>query len=412
MSHTVEEVRVLILDDEPDVCQVIEGLAKRAGSMARSTTEVGEFIQVLGNWKPSHIVVDLAMPERDGLDILRLLAEERQAAKIILVSGRGCRILDAAHRFASEHRLNIVGVLAKPFTSKQLRSLLELGGKPYKRQLLPSLQRNVDDLPITKQHLVDAILTNQLCVFYQPKVSCASGEISGFEALVRWEHPTDGLIVPDLFIPLAETFGLIDELTQSVVTQSLRWFVETGSTYGARQIAINISPLSLHLATFSTWMVDECRRFGISPDSVTLEITETSSIQNPIEALEYLTRLRLAGFHLAIDDFGVGHSSLIQLARLPFSELKIDKLFTMTAETSKESRAIARSTVRLAHQLGLQATAEGVETEWCMGFMRSINCDVAQGYWIGRPMGPDIAREWLRSWDPQKVRSSVGTHHE
>jgi EAL domain-containing protein (putative c-di-GMP-specific phosphodiesterase class I) len=158
-----------------------------------------------------------------------------------------------------------------------------------------------------------------------------------------------------------------------------------------------MSPKLLSDPTFPTWLMEQCAREAVDPHQIILEITETSSMADPVQLLEYLTQLRIKGFHLSIDDFGVGYSSLIQLARLPFSEMKIDKMFVMTAPKSQESQKIATAIVGLARALALSVTAEGLEDAWTLEFLRNIGCDVAQGYLISRPVDGDTALAWARA---------------
>lgn len=394
--------RLLVLDDDINVSATICAIASRAGFATQSTTRAEEFFRLVTEWQPSHLIVDLVMPDVDGVETLHRLALTGHQGIVIVTSGMGGRVLEAASRAAEENGLRVSGVLPKPFTSAKLRSLLQQKTVEQKRS-----SSNVHIVsPVCADMLARALAQQQLCVHYQPKIICATENVVGFESLVRWQHPERGMIFPDQFIALAERHGHIAELTRQVFDMSLAWFAEhfLGSEL---TLAINMSPIVLADAKFPAWIQQACARHGVSPTQVTLEITETSSMENPVATLEYLTQFRIKGFNLSIDDFGVGYSSLVQLARLPFSEMKIDKMFVMSASASIESQKIAAAVIGLANALDLHVTAEGVEDDWTLQFLRDLGCTHAQGYFIGRPMAPAAALQWLR-----ERHADRGPHHE
>jgi len=247
---------------------------------------------------------------------------------------------------------------------------------------------------------------------YQPKVECATGCLAGFEALARWLHPTHGLIMPDRFIPLAENCGLIDALTDEVLDQALdrlsKLFKAGRPSAGIRpcgdsaesiSMSINLSAKTLQDRSFVDRVAVRCRDRHIEPARMVFELTETSAMEDPVSSLALLTRMRMKGFQLSIDDFGTGYSSMLQLVRMPFSEIKVDKSFVMTGQ-SDESRAVVKSVVNLGQSLGIKVAAEGVEDADILEFLTRIGCDLAQGYFIGRPMPGEQIDPWM-----QRVRS-------
>jgi len=384
--------RLLVLDDDVSVNATICAIASRAGFETRSTTNAEEFFQLVAGWQPSHMIVDLVMPDVDGVETLHRLALSGSQGTIIVTSGLGGRVLEAASRAAEENGLRVSGVLPKPFTPTRLRSLLFQEMSQFK-QASPGLQ---EVLPVSADMLATALAQKQLSVHFQPKIVCTTQQVVGFESLVRWQHPERGMIFPDQFIALAEQSGHIAELTRQVFDLSLAWFADNFLDTDLK-LSINMSPIVLADAQFPAWVQQACDHYGVAPNQVTLEITETSSMENPVAALEYLTQFRIKGFHLSIDDFGVGYSSLVQLARLPFSEMKIDKMFVMSASASIESQKIAAAVIGLARALDLNVTAEGVEDDWTLQFLCDLGCIHAQGYFIGRPMPPDAALQWIHS---------------
>jgi EAL domain-containing protein (putative c-di-GMP-specific phosphodiesterase class I)/ActR/RegA family two-component response regulator len=397
------ERRLLILDDDPMIGRTMQAIAEAAGVATRFTVEPAEFFRWLEEWQPSHIALDLVMPEMDGVQVLARLAEVSCRARIIISSGVGGRVLDAAGRSAAEHGLDIAGVLPKPFTADALRRMLAgHGASAHGTRAVPAGDgRSDSEHPLGVEELARAIESGELFCVYQPKVHCVDARLAGFEALVRWRHPERGVVPPDRFIRLAEDSGLIGPLTDIVLDTAMGWI---GRHYGAAAesgeapvtLSINISARTVGEANFVDRVLERCARLGVEPGRLIFELTETSAMDDPVASLDLLTRLRMKGFQLSIDDFGTGYSSMVQLARLPFSEIKVDKSFVMHCETSAESRAVIKSIVDLGHNLGLRATAEGVESERGLAFLREIGCDLAQGYFIARPMEGAEALAWVQ----------------
>ncbi|HEX3455356.1 MAG TPA: EAL domain-containing protein [Gaiellaceae bacterium] len=239
-----------------------------------------------------------------------------------------------------------------------------------------------------------AIEQNELVLYYQPKVSLRTSEVTGFEALVRWQHPEQGLLTPERFIPFAEHTGLVKPLTRYVMREAVRacakW-QERGLELG---VAVNLSArdlLDLHLPDEVRLLLSETR---IDPGCLELEITENTILSDPARTRTILNRLKELGVRLAIDDFGSGYSSLGYLKRLPLDVLKIDKSFVMTMLADDDSAAIVRSTIDLAHNLGLEVVAEGVATESIGGALAALRCDSAQGFYFAGPMPESEAASW------------------
>lgn len=397
---------LIILDDEPMVGHTMEGIAEAAGYRVRLTADADEFFAALREFKPDCIAIDLIMPGMDGVQVMEALAEAGCEAGIIITSGSGLRVLDAARRAAAENGLRILGVLHKPFRPAELRSLLlrQSGEEqPQRTEAAASRESRLGPADLT-----EALRLDQLIPTYQPRIECRSGAIAGFETLARWQHPRYGLVMPDEFIPLAESNELIDALTEQIARKALNWFANLLSGKGLKtrtllsrhwfdrlRLSINISPLSLSNEALFERLLSHMRALGIEPDRIVLELTESSAMANQAASLGFLTRLRIKGFQLAIDDFGTGYSSMLQLVRLPFSEIKIDKSFVMTSGTSQESRSVTRSVVDLGRSLGLESTAEGVEDEDTLRFLREIGCDLVQGYLISPPLDGNGMLHWV-----------------
>ncbi len=251
-----------------------------------------------------------------------------------------------------------------------------------------------DDLSL-KSELREAIQSNQLSLYYQPQIDHENACIVGLEALVRWHHPQRGFLTPDHFIPLAEDMGLIGPLTQWVLRTALTQLVALHQQGHLLSMAVNLSARNLHDTQLPASVLALLSESGISPEYLTLEITESAVMSNPSNALLILSELDRMGVTLAIDDFGTGYSSLAYLKRLPVDELKIDKSFVIDMEEDDNDAVIVRSTIDLAHNLGLKVTAEGVENHETWITLSVLGCDQSQGYFMGRPMPIDILEVWL-----------------
>ena len=242
-----------------------------------------------------------------------------------------------------------------------------------------------------------AIERNQLVLYYQPKVNTQTGRVSGVEALVRWQHPEHGLMYPDDFIPLAEQAGLIKQVTLWVLEKALVQNSEWLQLGVDLSVAVNLSVRNLQDNTFPdevgailrTWQSKQLSRLRF-------EITETAMMADPARAAEILNALGAMGIRLSIDDFGTGYSSLAYLKQLPVAELKIDKSFVMGMATDENDATIVRSTIDLAHNIGLRVVAEGVEDKRTYEMLVELGCDSVQGYYISRPVAPEELLRWVQ----------------
>jgi diguanylate cyclase (GGDEF)-like protein len=251
-----------------------------------------------------------------------------------------------------------------------------------------------------------AIDQDELSLNFQPKVSLASGKVTSAEALVRWEHPAHGMLSPDLFIPIAEQTGLIRPLSRWVLDAALRQLSRWRQDGLDLSVAVNLSMRNLHDPEIADMIRELLTRWGVPPAYLTIEITESSLMADAARAMDVLSRLRAMGVCVSIDDFGTGYSSLAYLKRLPVQELKIDKSFVAHMASDENDAAIVRSTVGLAHDLGLRVVAEGVEDQGTWDMLSGVGCDIAQGYFISRPLPPLVLGEWLDSadWEPRLAR--------
>ncbi len=398
-------MRILVIDDESFALRLVSHQLRTLGFHDilpfERAAEAVAFLETDGAGVDA-ILLDLQMPELDGIEVVRHLARLRYAGGVILVSGEDERILQTASTLAKAHALNVRGAVRKPVTPEQLKHLLEAphgpavkGPRPSHKTYAPEdIRRAIDD--------------GQLVNYYQPKVDLATGRVVGVETLVRWQHPEDGLVFPDQFIPQAEEHHLIDALTRFVLRGALRQARVWQDAGYAITVAVNVSMDNLSSLDFPDFVEAAVRAAGVPNDRLILEVTESRLMTNALTALDILTRLRLKHIGLSIDDFGTGHSSLAQLRDVPFAELKIDRGFVHGAARDLAARAIVEASLGMARQLGLTSVAEGVEdcSDWEQ--MRALGCDVAQGYLIARPMPADRFHAWHADWDKDKHRLLLG----
>ncbi|MFL6845205.1 MAG: EAL domain-containing protein [Allosphingosinicella sp.] len=247
-----------------------------------------------------------------------------------------------------------------------------------------------------------AVERDELSLLYQPKVTLADNRLVGVEALARWPHRTLGLICPSAFVPIAERYGLIDELTDWLLRRGLKQWAIWAEQGVRTNIAFNVSALSLRDVYFPDYLHRLCQVEGVPAHAVTIEVTEGAT-QHIVRLLDTLTRFRLKGMGLALDDFGTGYSSLLQLRQLPYTELKVDRCFVSEAVRSRESRLIVKAVIDLAHGLGLAATAEGVEDSDTLALLAELGCDHAQGFFIASPMEGWQLVPWLMGGEGEGV---------
>jgi predicted signal transduction protein with EAL and GGDEF domain len=242
-----------------------------------------------------------------------------------------------------------------------------------------------------------AITLDELSLHYQPQVNCVTGRVTGVEALVRWWHPERGLILPDQFVPLAEQSGLIRQLTRWVLAAALSQTSGSDGLGAEIGLSINVSAFDLLDETLPEFVAAQLERWQFPAERLTLEVTETALLTDPERAVDVLTQLRKFGVRIALDDFGTGLSPLAQLRVWPLDEVKVDISLVGGMLVGPGDRAVVRATIELAHALGLEVVAEGVENEATLRLLELMGSDRAQGYGIARPMPPSQLARWYQT---------------
>ena len=388
----MNKLKLLVVDDETDYGEFVADVAESMNFDAVFTDNPKEFLTLYKS-DLNIIVLDIFMPNIDGIELLRFLSESKSNASIIFMSGKDKGVLNSAQEIAVEQGMNVLGVLSKPFAVKQLEDVLT----KYV-QYIPTLIAAHSQPPSANDILL-AIENEELFMVYQPQINIASREFVGVEALIRWEHPSRGFISPAVFIAIAEENNIINELTLFVIKIAIQQqaiWLKSGINL---RMSINMSPKNLDDLLLPDKLESFAIEMGASIESIMIEVTETALMADVVRYMDILTRLKMKGFNLSIDDFGTGYSSLQQLVRVPFNDLKIDQAFIKNLDTNEECRTITEISILLAHKLGMKVVAEGIETEAVWEILHELGCDEGQGYWMGKPMLAEDVLVWKESWN-------------
>jgi len=394
-------IRILVLDDDPFMLKLLARVLENLGCTAVTTCDSGQAalgLLSLPDSRAELILLDINMPHMDGIEFIRHLVDHAFAGSVILISGEDERVLQSIEKLARAHKITVLGHLNKPVIAAKLAALIAHWRPPVQRAV------NGTKTIYSADQLRAGLDNGEFVNYYQPKVLMATGSVVGVETLVRWHHPKDGVVLPEQFIAIAEEHGLIDQLTQVVLTGALaqaRLWRDAGLSL---RVAVNLSMANLISLNFLDDVVKLTNQAGVPPHDLVLEVTESCLMHDQRVPLEILTRLRLNRFRLSIDDFGTGHSSLAQLRDIPFDELKIDQSFVHGAGSNDTQRAMFDASLGLAKQLKMESVAEGVEDQTDWEFLLRSDCDLAQGYFIARPMPGQKLAGWLAKWEERRAQ--------
>ncbi len=392
---------ILLVDDDPFMLGMHSRMLRGMGyEMIGAAGSAEAALQMLGEDGAAVdvIVCDLNMPDMDGIEFLQILGARAFCGSVILVSGEGLRLMHTVQKLLGSGGLLILGALEKPARREAMRALLDCW-KPLNAAKPARLMTVFTGAEVHAAHQ-----QREWVLHYQPQVDLRSGKLTGLEALVRWNHPKHGLVYPDSFISVAEDCGAIDAVTEWVLQESMEQLGRWHAAGMKVQMAVNVSMENLRAPGFARRVNDLARQTRTSPQDLTLEITESRLMSSSSSPLESLVRLRMLRFGLSIDDFGTGHSSLAQLRDVPFTELKVDRGFVQGARHNQIIRPMLDGSIGIAKRMGMKSVGEGVETEDDWHLLREIGCDLAQGWFIARPMAPQRVPEWLAQWDERRER--------
>ena len=339
------------------------------------------------------IISDLDMPGMDGLEFMRHVGEAHIPVAIILASALESVLLDSVETMTRAYGVKILGVIQKPITQEKLAALIKLH---LPAQANPNLTQT-DALSFTIEEIVQGIRNDEFEPFFQPKVELASGRIKGAEALARWRHPKKGIVAPYAFVGPLEKHNHIDKLTWLILSKAVDFCCEWRTKSGLEvSVSANVSAKSLADVNFADRVIELVKCKSLDSRNIILEVTESAATTEIGHSLENLSRLRMKGFGLSIDDYGTGYSSLQQLARIAFTEIKLDQSFIRSAATQQAARIILESSIEMAKKLGIVTVAEGIETEQDWDLLLELGCDLAQGYLIAKPIESREFLIWAR----------------
>jgi EAL domain-containing protein (putative c-di-GMP-specific phosphodiesterase class I)/ActR/RegA family two-component response regulator len=393
MTGSISELKVLVVDDNKFMISLVKRILDKLGVGGSLEAQDGATaLERLDEAEVDVIICDLNMPGMDGIEFLRHLAGRETQPAVVLLSGEDRGVLNTAAQLGKAHGLEILGAVAKPVTLDPLRELLakvERGGSRGGRGTFEML---------TPEEIRAGLDNDAIELMFQPKVLVPSRQMMGVEVFLRWRDPERGLMGPGAVVPVAEECGLINEITEAVIHKALAqcgiWRAE-GYDF---KVAINVSMQDLNRYEFPEFVIGTAEAEGVDPSSIMLEVTESRLMEDIVKPLEILTRLRMKGVGLSIDDYGTGASSMQQLRRIPFTELKIDREFVAGAPQDAAARAMLVSSVSLGKDLQLPVVAEGVEDEDEWALVASLGVDIVQGYYIAKPMDAQGIENWVVNW--------------
>lgn len=389
---------VVLEDDHIDMEIVCLNLRKFGVTSISTCTDGHQAMAVVRTYEPDILICDLNVPGMDGISFLRNAAENGYNGAVILLSGVDKSVMKAAESLVKAYGLLLLGALSKPLVEREL--LLAISRHSPN---LTEYQRISKIAVLSLAELQKGLAENCVELFYQPKISISTQRIIGAECLARWRHPERGLLGPAAFISVIESHGLIDLLTKIVLNQSATQLRKWHSQGHQLKLSVNVSMDNLNQLDLPEQFEAIVQAVGVRPSQFILELTETRLMENLTISLEILTRLRLKGFGLSIDDFGTGFSTMENLKQLPFTELKVDRAFVNGAAHDEAAKAILNSSIQLGKIFHLNLVAEGVETQQDWDLIAESGCDEIQGFFIAQPMPADDFLNWKIDWE-KKIR--------
>jgi EAL domain-containing protein (putative c-di-GMP-specific phosphodiesterase class I)/CheY-like chemotaxis protein len=394
---TALNLHILVVEDDSIDMEVTATILRKIGVHRISCcSEANQALSVVRAYQPDVILCDLNLHGVDGITFLRSVAETAYRGHIILLSAVDRSVLKASENLVRAYGLEMLASLKKPLDQTSLiQALTEISpskNKPTLNQKPPQI--SIDDL---KQGLSE----NCIELWFQPKISVYKERVVGVECLTRWRHPELGLLNPLNFISLLEKHDLIDRFSKIVLEKAALQLRKWNSLGHQLKMAINLSMDNFHRVDLPEEFEAIVKANGIRPSQIILEVTETRLMENLTLSLETLTRLRLKGFGLSIDDFGTGFTTMENLKKLPLTELKIDRAFVNGVHNDEAARAILTSSIQLGKIFQLNIVAEGVETEQDWNYIIESGCDEVQGFYIASPMNAEQFLDWKLTWSKE-----------
>lgn len=392
---------ILVVDDSRVQREFAVDLCWRLGATEVYQANDGEQAIALLTRSPhiELVILDLEMPGMDGVQALHEMARLGMEPAVIVASGRESVLLTVVENMGKSLGVKLLGVMQKPMSFDRLATIIKR--LPTLKQRNPAPGKYLAVPELTELDVKNALRKQQFLAYFQPKISLCDGSLTGVEALIRWQHPRYGFLLPAQFIDFIERSDNISAITMVMLDMSLHQCQLWHAAGLHISVSINVSARSLADSQIASAIIDRITASGVAPRFVMLEITESALMTDLATTYGTLARLRLKGIGLSVDDYGTGFSSLLQLSRIPCSELKVDRAFVHGASDNMHLRVLLESAIDVARRLNLKVVAEGVETHKDWTLLRQLECDEVQGYFIARPMPGDVLPLW---WGANRSR--------
>ena len=333
------------------------------------------------------VICDLDLPEMDGMEFIRRIGQMSAKPAILIVSGHPASVLDSVETMARAYGLTVMGSVGKPLTKAVLEPVLDQ---------LDALETTIPNHPGMSAAELDGYIDGgRFEPFFQPQVQLSDGRVQGAEVLARLIAPGGAVYGPDVFLSRIEERDMAADFTLGIIEQALEMAHQWPEHMQSVTLSFNLSPAMIDDLSIMGAILERIDLADTAPERLIFEVLETAMAQNPKVFMENAARLRLRGFGLALDDYGQGHSTLDQLRRLPFSELKIDRAFVTGLSTDASKRAIVSNTIAMSRDLNLKVVAEGVETEAEAAMLNEFGCDLAQGFLYADALNADEFVEFV-----------------
>ncbi len=328
--------------------------------------------------KVNVIFCNLQMEDEDGIEMMFSLNDINYKGYVVLLSDMDSAIISSILLMCQNFSFKVIGNISKSSNKESIAKILSI--REPEKELHTD---NNTSIPITEQQFLIDLVAGRIKNYYQPQIDIKEGKLVGVEALARWLHSSNGILLPNIFLPMVEKCDLHYELFQTVLINALKDIKQGKLPY---KVSINADYRSLEQPGFASDLIERCKEYEISPEVFTIEITERDTYKNITTVLKNLAKLRVNSVNVSIDDFGTGHSSLQKLLLLPFSEIKIDRSFISHLVNKSKEGHIVSSICELAKSLNLRVVAEGVEDNATLSLLKEYNIDLCQGFFIDKPM--------------------------
>ncbi|STX42226.1 regulatory protein (GGDEF, EAL and PAS domains) [Legionella donaldsonii] len=394
-----KNLTILIVEDEEFQRNILIRLLKNMGvENLYEATDGRTALEIIKKHAKSIniIISDIKMPGMDGMELLRHLSEIKTKIATIIFSGLERPLITSIETMALAYEINLLGVVEKPVSKNKLELLLNKYMSAVRNHKVTKSKPPTRSF--TKKELLKGLKNEEFEPFFQPKIELTTRFIKGAEALTSWRHPRAGIITPQDFISDMEHMEIIDELTWVILKKAAKYCSSWRQAGLNIMVSVNLSLISLTDTTLADRITNLVLSQGLEPHHMILEITESATTSCLGSVLENLSRLRMKGFGLSIDDYGTGYSTMQQLMRIAYTELKIDKSFVTNAALNESTRIIVSSSLEMAKKLKLTSVAEGVETVEDWNYLLELGCDLAQGYLIAKPMPAEEFYNWAIKW--------------